>query len=324
MPKVLVVAGTVLLLVVAGVIVLARDDGDDGGTKSRGIAPTATYLLERGDGPPREFLYLDPARTMAYLSQFQGGLATLETSSASHSDTRSAEISAAPSRLSRELQAQDVFERSVTPTTASQFINLAGFLHRFGTLKTLPRLSSQHKTSGHAREASSRFLAAWHAVHEGDFVRLTGRVIMPRFVRLYQIVRQSPKASPSGRMGTKLFEAIGRNPRFPLAVTVNDGTGPPLRLILPMQYSLLAAESSLVVGRVTVIGKVLYRIHPKRRPYRDLDSWTRFRPTTLHSVTPQNLLARLRLTRRGLRSELLRYRTVQGPAAIILPLAVYK
>jgi hypothetical protein len=149
-------------------------------------------------------------------------------------------------------------------------------------------------------------------------------VRIPRAERLYQVVRQVPGTSSAGILGESLRRAIGDDPRFPISITAEDGRGTPTRLILPLQFSLLATESSLIVGRLTVIGKVLYRIPAGGKPFRDLQTWTRFRAATIRSITPDRLLARLRLTRRSLRNELLKYRTVDGPAALILPIAIYK
>jgi hypothetical protein len=63
---------------------------------------------------------------------------------------------------------------------------------------------------------------------------------------------------------------------------------------------------------------------PSGRPYGDLQTWTRFRPAFSKSITPDRLLARLGLKRRTIRQELRTYRTVEGPAAVILPIAIYK
>jgi hypothetical protein len=239
-------------------------------------------------------------------------------------EKRTAEVAASPSTLGREVQSQDVFERSVTPTTASRMVNLIGYMQDAKILRRLPGLTAQVRSGTHGHAAAARFLKPWRQVRQGDFVQITGRVSVPRFGRLYQIVRQVPVSSSAGRMGAKLHRAVGDDPRFPVAINVDGGLGRPLRLILPLQFSLLASESSLIVGRLTVIGKVLYRVPPGGPPFKDLQTWTRFRPAFIHAITPDRLLKRLSLRRRALRRELLTYKTVDGPAAVILPIALYK
>jgi hypothetical protein len=318
-----ITAGVVLLTVVAGLFIFDRLPFADKSGQP-GQTPGAIFDLGKGDGPPREFLYLDGARVDAYLSQFERGLSTIEKTSASKVEKQSAEVAASPAKLAREVQSQDVFERSVTPTTTSRMVNLLGYLQNAKILRRLPGLTADVKPSPRGFRAATRFLKPWRAVRQGDFVQLTGRVTVPRFGRLYQVVRQVPENSAAGRLGAKLHRLVGDDPRFPVAINVNDGRKPPVRLIMPLQFSLLASESSLIVGRLTVIGKVLYRVRPGGRPFSDLQTWTRFRPSFALKITPDGLLGRLNLKRRALKRELLTYKTVKGPAAVILPIAIYK
>jgi hypothetical protein len=298
--------------------------GNDDDPDTRGGTET-NYLLYGHHGPPREFLYLDPVRTQAYLSQFDGGLAALEKSTVSQTVEASAELAAGPAKVGGKHQAQSAYERSVTPTTASQFLNLAGYLDKVGLTKTLPLLAALTKTDAPATAHAAAFRKAWGDVREGSFVRIRGRITVPPFVRLYQTLRSASPGSSAAVHGQQLVKAIGANPRIPLMIKVDDRSGrAPLRLIFPLQYSLLATESSLIVGRVTIVGKVLYRIHPKRRPYRDLETWNRFKPETEVDALPISLSTRLRLDPARLHAELLKFRTVYGPAAIVLPLAIYK
>jgi hypothetical protein len=320
--KWLLAAGVVVLTVVAVLFIAGGLPFSDKGSEP-GKTAGAIFDLGKGTGPPREFLYLDGARVDAYLSQFERGLSTIEKTSASKVEKHSAEVAASPSTLGREVQSQDVFERSVTPTTASRMVNLIGYMQDAKILRRLPGLTAEVRPGTHGHAAAARFLKPWRRVRQGDFVQITGRVSVPRFGRLYQIVRQVPVSSSAGRMGAKLHRAVGDDPRFPVAINVDDGLGGPLRLILPLQFSLLASESSLIVGRLTVIGKVLYRV-PHGHPFKDLQTWTRFRPAFIHAITPDRLLKRLSLSRRALRKELLTYKAVDGPAAVILPIALYK
>lgn len=311
----------VVLTIVVVLFLLPESIGDDDANKPR---RPSVIALGPDDGPPREFLYLDGARVDAYLSQFEGGLATIEKTSATAIDKRSAEIEAAPSKAAREIQAQDAFERSVTPTTTSRVISLTSHLKDRTSLQTLPPLAALEKSSTRARERASAFLKAWPKARQGRFVQITGPVKVPSFGRLYQAISLVPAQSAAGRQGKNLLAAVGRDPRFPIAIHVDDGSSAPLRLILPLQYSLLASEASLLGGSLTIIGKVLYRIHPKRRPFRDAQTWSRFRPAIRKEDTPDKLLRRFGLDRQSVRQELERYKTVNGPAAVILPIAIYK
>jgi len=315
--------GLVLVLVAVYFLVTGHVPFDDDGQSDRSTADEI-FELGQGAGPPSEYLYLDGARVDAYVSQLERGLSTLERTSASKVDKQSAEVAASPSKLGREVQAQDVFERTVTPTTASRMVNLVGYLRHEGALHRLPGLAARDDGSERARAASRRFLAKWRAVRQGDFVQITAPVSIPRAERLYQIVRQVPENSSAGILGAKLRRAVGDDPRFPVAMTIDDGLRTPTRLIFPLQFSLLASESSLIVGKLTVIGKVLYRVQPGGRPFRDLQTWTRFRAAAIRRIAPDRLIARVGLKRRAIREELLTFRTVEGPAAVILPIAIYK
>lgn len=319
------IAGAAVLLLVGAYFLTTGNlpFADDDGQTNRSTAD-AIFDLGRGSGPPNEFLYLDGARVDAYVSQLERGLSTLEKTSASKVDKQSAEVSASPSKLGREVQAQDIFERTVTPTTASRMVNLLGYLRQQEDLRRLPGLAARNDGSDRSRSASRRFLAQWRTVRQGDFVQITAPVTIPRAERLYQIARQVPETSSAGILGAKLRRAVGNDPRFPVAVTADDGQHTPTRLILPLQFSLLSSESSLIVGKLTVIGKVLHRVAPGGRPFRDLQTWTRFRAAAIRRITPDRLLARVGLKRPTIRAELLTYRTVEGPAAVILPIAIYK
>lgn len=168
-------------------------------------------------------MYLDPARTQAYLSQFDGGLATLGKSTVSQTVEASAELAAGPAKVGGKHQAQSAYERSVTPTTASQFLNLAGYLDKVGLTTTLPLLAVETKTDASAIEHATAF----------------------------RTLRSASPGSSAAVHGQRIVEAIG--------------------------------------GRVTIVGKVLYRIHPKRRPYRDLETWNRFKPETEAGALPASL-----------------------------------
>jgi hypothetical protein len=300
----------------------AFDDGDGGGAKPAPAAVRASsFLLARGEGPPREIVYLDPARVEAYLSQFQGGQATLERTSAADTDKRTVGVDVATAKLSREVQAQDTFERQVTPTNSSRLVALEGYLKAAKGIDLLEGLPVHRRDEAKTRA----FLRGWHAVHEGTFVRIGGQVRMPAFMRLYQTIRQVGAGSPIGRRGAEYVRIAGRDPSFPLTVTVPspDG-GDPLRIVMPAKFSALATESSLFYGRLKVLGKVIYRVNRGGRAYTDKSITDRFLPGLTPQKMPADLLARLGLGRRELADEVRSFARIDAPAAIVLPIAIYK
>jgi len=309
----------VALLFAVGVF----DAGDDAAPEHRGAARTASYLLGAGDGPPREIVYLDPARVEAYLSQFQGGQATLEKTSAADTDKRSGGVDVATAKISREVQAQDTFERQVTPTNSSRLISLEGYLRRAAKgVVYLPGLPVHQRDDDKTRA----FLKRWHDdVRESRFVRIGGQVRMPAFMRLYQTIRQVGTGSPIGRRGANYVRIVGRDPSFPLTLTIPspDG-GRALRIVMPARFSALATEAGLFYGRLKVLGKVIYRINRGGRSYTDKSITDRTNAGLTPQKMPAELLDRLGLERRALAAEVRSFSRIDPPAAIVLPIAIYK
>ena len=84
----------------------------------------------------------------------------------------------------------------------------------------------------------------------------------------------------------------------------------------------MATESSLFFGELRIVAKVVYLIRPGNpRRYRDFAVASRFSPVT-HA--PAAIRARLHLREARLRGELGDYKVVRAPAAILLPVAIYK
>jgi hypothetical protein len=227
----------------------------------------------------------------------------------------------ATAKLSREVQAQDTFERQVTPTNASRLVSLEGYLRAAQGIELLAGLPVHKRNDAKTR----RFLADWHDVHEGMFVRIGGQVRMPSFMRLYQTIRQVGAGSPIGRRGAEYVRIVGRDPSFPLQVVVPSPDGAePLRIVMPAQFSALATESSLFYGRLKVLGKVIYRVNRGGRAYTDKSITDRFLPGLTEQKMPGDLLARLGLNRRDLADEVRSFARIEAPAAIVLPIAIYK
>lgn len=313
------------------------DIGAGSGPQASGVA--AGTFLGKGQGAPREFLYLDSVRAGAYLSQLSGGNETLRTISESLSRKAGGELSLGAGKVSGEAARQSGVERSVSPTTASNFYALTKALTDSGVLISLPSpdISEPDDVAEPASEipepsasaASRNFAEQWKKVHEGEIVRFRATVRRPTFVRVYQTLRQAPAASRLGRQGAKVLKAIGDAPRLPLVVEAlvpaarhGDKRTEVLRLVMPVQSANLTGEPSLFAPSLTVMGKVVRRVDHSADRYRDLNFFSRFE--SMRRLLPAVVRGRLNAPRKRLTEELLRYRDITAPAAVILPIAIYK
>ena len=312
-----VVGGLVAVAVfVAVVFFVGRDTAPDESPSPGGA------FLSPGEGPPREYVYLDDVRVQAYLSQITDGLANQDKLSKSTTDERSGELSAGGNKLGRDISAESAFERTVTPTASSRFFNLNQQLRTRGQLAELPPVVRPKSKPCGRHPRAAEFLKQWDSVQEGDFVRVRAYLRLPAYARLYHTVRQAPPGSSLGTSGAKVVQAVGLDPRFMFAVCVPTGDDTPLRLIFPAQYSMLATEASLIQGQLTFVGKVLTKLPSKSLTYRDVQTYQRFRPEL--DGTLDRLWSRLGVDHKTLRKDLQSYYMIQGPAALVMPVAVYK
>jgi hypothetical protein len=333
-----VLSGALLAAVIATFVAIIGPWHID--RKSERPSPTADDQAYLGpdENAPREFLYLDNARTEAYLSQLTGGNETLRTISQKTNLTASAEVALGPVTGSAEAARENALEQTVTPTTTSNFYALVARLTKFNELTRLPdpdvsrfddvTESGRASADGEVpvdEHTNADFAASWQRVKEGDIVRVHAAIRRPTFVRLYETLRQAPPDSRLGRQGAQLLKAIGDQPRLPLAIEVKlpatAGTAPVLRLVMPVQAANLGNEPSLFATRLTVVGKVIRRID-RGDSYRDLNFYSRFQPAL--TLTPAIVRGRLNTPIRRLREELLRYRTLTDPSAVVLPIAIYR
>jgi hypothetical protein len=337
-----VLAGAAVVIVLGVVFGLWNVDLNP--TKRPTPRPDATYL-DPDEHSPREFLYLDNTRAEAYLSQLSGGNQTLRKISETVSGKAGAELALGALKVSGEAARENALEQTVTPTTASNFYALTQRLKDFHELVSLPEpdvsgsddvtesgaSSGTPSADGSAPRGNALFAERWHGVREGDIVRIRAEIRRPTFVRLYETLRQAPPDSRLGRQGASLLKAIGDQPRLPLVIEVvvpnpkhRDGTTGAatqvLRLVMPVQAANLAQEPSLFAPRMTVVGKVVRRVDPGEH-YRDLSFFSRFRPVL--TLTPAVVRKRLNTPLKRLSDELLSYRTLHSPAAVILPIAIY-
>jgi hypothetical protein len=169
---------------------------------------------------------------------------------------------------------------------------------------------------------ASEFLNQWDSVPEGDFVRVRAYLRLPAYAPRYHTVRRAPAGSSLGASGAGVVKSVGLNPRFSFALCVATGDEMPLRLIFPAQYSMLATEASLIQGQLTFVGKVLTKLPAKSLTYRDVQTYQRFRPELDGGL--DRLWSRLGVDHKTLRKDVQSYYMIQGPAALVMPVAVYK
>jgi hypothetical protein len=149
---------------------------------------------------------------------------------------------------------------------------------------------------------------------EGEFVEVSHvRMTVPSLVTIYRYARRS------GAEDAKAFvELVGPNPRAPLSFRTERS---PLLLFVG-RYEMLADETSLFFGEVTVVGKVIRRILPARMPYVDGESLATY--SAAEPAAPPIILRRLRKARSNLVRDLRNDVTVRGLGAVIIPIAIFK
>jgi hypothetical protein len=172
------------------------------------------------DGPA-EFLYLDGARVLAYLAQFDGGNFTSEQISRKISDTQNGKVSVEDAlELGETSQQEQSISRTITPTAAGNYIELLSKLEGNG-LKTIGLRRFHREVSG---------------LTEGQFVTFrTHALSSPVYLNPYLAVRQHrtlstlfpmPRKGKPGRGRVRLERAgarrfrdeVGSDPRVVFAL----------------------------------------------------------------------------------------------------------
>jgi hypothetical protein len=215
---------------------------------------------------PLEFLYLDSTRVEAYLAELDRG--TFAEQSLRHKlvDKEEVEVSPTGAKAGSSSETEDFIERVVTPTAASEFIELNDLL------------SPQEFAIAQFRKR------VYNVVHEGEFVVFRADALRPPvYLNPYLAVQQAgtlsalfpmPSRRPAQRAAVKhrrevsrqFKKQVGEDPRVVFALQVKHGTRVHrAKYLLPMSVGDLADERSLIKfggGEFTVIGKVV-RIFPE-------------------------------------------------------------
>jgi len=144
--------------------------------------PPSVALEDDPGIPPPEYVYLDNARVLAYLSQIEGGLSQSEKRTRKVSATRNAGASAGGVEAGGSAASESFVEATVTPTATTSFYRL---LDRLGDKGYLTELDASAPPAVFARELG--------AAAEGSFVRITNcRLRLPTYVQTEQVIDETP------------------------------------------------------------------------------------------------------------------------------------
>jgi hypothetical protein len=241
---------------------------------------------------PAEYLYLDGARVLAYLAQFDGGNFTSEQITSQISESQSGKIAVQDAlELGESLNEERSVTREIAPTAAGNFVELLAKLEEHHSLDPI---------------GLGRFKKEVHELPEGQFVVFrTHALSSPVYLNPYLAVRQRKTVStlfplpPAGdpdrprveraRDAAKRFRRqVGTDPRVVFALSPPDkrelrarkvarsgGTAASVResqaernstreshveYLMPMDARLITEERSLIKfggGEFTVVGKLV-------------------------------------------------------------------
>jgi hypothetical protein len=257
---------------------------------------------------PAEFLYLDGARVVAFLSQLEDGLSDSERQTVSRMSAIDVGLTGAVAgHGSRE--ATGSVERVVTPTGASRFNRLRSRLQDRGWLESLDAHSlAPLQTRG-------RFFDTLGRAGEGGFVEIEHvRLTVPPAVTVYRFARRSGSGDAKRFVGM-----VGANPRVPLSLRAERSPS----VLFVGRYASLADESSLFFGEVTVLGKLIRNLPAGGGVvYRDKETLATYGPALRSAPAP--ILRKLQIRPASLGRDLRDGTTVTAPGAVIIPIAIYK
>jgi hypothetical protein len=243
--------------------------------------------LPRPDTPPVEFAYLDGSRVLAYLGQAEGGLSKSEKRSLGSSQSVTASLSAGTAaQVGAASQSQQSSEATVSPTVADRFYRLLRVLRVNGGAETCTRRLghsapwmgtidagvSPQNTEEHIKQQLS-------CIGEGNVVRIfNAHLYLAPYASVLTRVRyalpylgdfgrrrhpaEAPVPPDLQRALGDYRRRVGRDPRLPfvLPAITNylDNPQETVTFFVPTRYRGLTAEPSLLSGKVTVVGKILY------------------------------------------------------------------
>jgi hypothetical protein len=233
---------------------------------------------------PAEYLYLDNARVLAYLSQVAGGLTESEERSITQTRSLEAGVQNGGFKAGGSAQKQSFVKQVVTPTATSNYFRL------------LDKLQDRTKDQGRIVELSAAQLAddRWREISEGAFVKVKGvQFKLPRYAADYFFLRRSgsPRLRRFGDLAETFkldapqreqihdwLERFGKNPRIAFNFEI-PRRGGPVQMLVPTQYAALADEQSLITGgSLTLVGKVVRKVETRADSFVDAQTLGLFAP----------------------------------------------
>ncbi|HEU4943538.1 MAG TPA: hypothetical protein VFT10_00085 [Solirubrobacterales bacterium] len=221
-----------------------------------------------GQDRPIEFLYLDGARVEAYLAQMDGGTFARQRLSQKLTEAASGEITVPNAgKAGASFSEENFFEREVTATAASRFVELLHDLEGLDDEDAMRTIGLRH------------FREARCDLAEGDFVLFRTRALRPpTYLNSYLAVSQAgtlsalfpmPSKDPLRRAvvrkrreaSRQFHKQVGLNPRVVFAIQpLVDSELGEVKYLLPMNVAQMTDERSLIKyggGTFTVVGKVV-------------------------------------------------------------------
>lgn len=292
-----------------------------------GIFIDSTFLgnsQSRPPFPPSEYLYIDPARAVAYLSQLQGG--ELSSEKVTQARQTTSKLAAAVSFGSGEVSVQgtQTIESQLLSTLPSEVYDLR---------KDLDAQNWQNRLDLPGGDPA-RFI---QARTDGEFISLRGcQIAMPLYGQLYEAIRQSGELGNSTvAANAKAFvKHIGSNPVIPLTCTLPGADEP--TILIPIQYSLLASDGSLLIGKVSVLGKVAYSVPADTQPGAArpefVDQTTRLAVAPVVRALPLDILhllpalhgKPLGAARKKMLADLVAATQIGSLGVVVIPTAIFK
>jgi len=233
--------------------------------------------------PVVEYLYLDGERVLEYLAEVEGGEVGSVKRISQEIQKVEAGATQGPFDVGASSQRVNSAESTVTRTKASAL----GLL--------LDKLENNAHDYVDYHDVKLDKAQDIHGIREGMMVKfVTHSLLSPGYIRPYVVVRQSAtlaalfprgpdgngnaeRAAEQRRRAESFARQVGPNPRLTFAVAPlpADGARRTLKVLLPMSYSGLTEERSLLEkgpddftgGRLVVFGKVIrlfkHRVHCK-------------------------------------------------------------
>jgi hypothetical protein len=228
--------------------------------------------------PPAEFLYLDGSRILNYVAQLEGGMVGPIHRITKEIDSVSEKASAGGLEVGGSSQHEKAAESTLKRTESSEL----GLL-----IDDLEQNEQSSQSELHYVHLDNR--AQLESLKEGWMVRfVTNNLLSPGYIRPYVVLRQSATlaalfphrpgdlaskelAARQRKRAVSFAKKIGPDPRITFAVDPpqTSRTRDPIKVLLPMRYSDLTTERSLLEksrnrytgGKLVVIGKVVRVFH---------------------------------------------------------------